>query len=425
MNLQDKALQPFLTPVVLSPTAIDIQDDSQSYINTLPNELFHHIFSMLSAQDLGRSRRVSHHWRFLADYSVLWRTLYERSVSLPPEFIFPSPLRADDWKAKYIYFHHDPEAMMRSDRKPKKSVLKDEGTRYGVYIKSVAFSPNGRQLAAASSDGSVYLRDGFSGELLSMLKHNFHRDIDAHVLSFSPTGEELAVGYSGFAIIFDTASYTLKCHINLQQDVTDIRYLADAKTLLITDARGGINTYNRDLNCITKISNSFQKRDEHYRCFLWVSQVTESLATEMGFDLEDVNGQQCIFSNGYASAIAFSPFNDSLLAVGVSSHGHGYGKIHRIYLWDTNKEIPNNSFEVPTRVNALAFTSNGFSLIIGGEESVEIRDVFTGKCIREIKQSDFSYCRSLAISPDGCRLAVSGSEKNKVTLHDFNIQPDK
>ena len=68
-------------------------------------------------------------------------------------------------------------------------------TRY--QITSVAFSPNGLQLAAASSDNDVHLFDCQTGQLLRSLRGH---DSEVRSVAFSPDGRYLASGSANGAV---------------------------------------------------------------------------------------------------------------------------------------------------------------------------------------------------------------------------------
>jgi WD40 repeat protein/serine/threonine protein kinase len=106
-----------------------------------------------------------------------------------------------------------------------------EGRREGTAY-SVAFSPDGRQLAAAGEGGIVWVRDAQSGELVRELPGH---DLKASAVAFSPDGRFLATG-SWFGSVWLWDAHTGQCLHELCRKIHPIAVLAfspDSRSLAV------------------------------------------------------------------------------------------------------------------------------------------------------------------------------------------------
>jgi WD domain, G-beta repeat len=110
-------------------------------------------------------------------------------------------------------------------------------------IFSVAFSPDGKRLAAGSHDGTVKLWDASTGEELRTLKG--HSD-SVRSVAFSPDGKRLATGsHDGTAKLWDTSTgeelRTLKGH---SSDIWPVAFSPDGKRLATGSNDGTVKLWD-------------------------------------------------------------------------------------------------------------------------------------------------------------------------------------
>jgi serine/threonine-protein kinase len=196
--------------------------------------------------------------------------------------------------------------------------LTDPGSK---GVGSVAFSPDGKILAAGDFNGRTYLWDVAAGKLAAALADPGSKGVNP--VAFSPDGRTLAAGdFNGRTYLWDVAARKLTAALADpgSKGVGSVAFSPDGKTLATGDADG--------------------------RTYLWdvaAGKVTAALA-DPG-------------SNGVYS-VAFSP-DGRTLAVG---DGNG-----RTYLWNVVAEMLIATLTDPgsLAINSVAFSPDGKTLATG------------------------------------------------------------
>ncbi|KAF9518438.1 hypothetical protein BS47DRAFT_1389076 [Hydnum rufescens UP504] len=241
------------------------------------------------------------------------------------------------------------------------------GHSRAVY--SVAFSPDGLQLASGSEEGMLCLWDAMSGECIATrLGHSGA----VASLAFSPDGLQLASGsWDETLCLWDpmlgTCTVTLQGH---SDGITSVAFSPDGSRLA---------------------SGSY----DHTVC-LWDAILGMHIAT-----LQDHSAS--------VSSVAFSP--DGLQLVSGSYD-------HDLCLWDAMsgthiKTLHSHSDEV----NSVAFSPDGLHIASGSDDhTICLWDAVLGVHIATL-QGHSDFVRSLAFSPNGLWLA-SGSGDSTICLWD-------
>ena len=198
--------------------------------------------------------------------------------------------------------------------------LTDPGSK---GVGSVAFSPDGRILAAGDFNGRTYLWDVATGKLAAALADPGGKGVNP--VAFSPDGRILAAGdFNGRTYLWDVATGKLAAALADpgSKSVDSVAFSPDGRTLAAGDADG--------------------------RTYLW-----DVTARKLAATLADPG------SNGVHS-VAFSPDGSTLAA------GDGNG---RTYLWNVAAGKLTATLTDPgsLAINSVAFSPDGKTLATGDE----------------------------------------------------------
>ncbi|KAL6795511.1 hypothetical protein J3E68DRAFT_404487 [Trichoderma sp. SZMC 28012] len=246
-------------------------------------------------------------------------------------------------------------------------------TSHSDFVRSVAFSPDGRFLASASDDQTVRVWDVETGAAQLMLEHEDW----VYSVTFSPTGQLASGSRDGIIRLWDLS--TGYCCLRLpkqENSVRKVRFSPDGKKLIV----------------------SFRTK-----LLLWdLSNLGDHTPKEI--DPYD--------ENGVIYAVAFSPQGTS-----IASGGHQ----HNIKIWDTqNFNIEKELRGHEDDVNSIVFSQDEKRLVSGSDDytvklwSLETGEVlWTFNCGYEVFGVTFSQDDSLV---------VVGSDKIRVFESDTGVQ---
>lgn len=294
--------------------------------------------------------------------------------------------------------------------------LKQTLTGFNRGVEAVAFAPDGRNIAAAGSDGFVKLWDPATGREVRSFGQGHRGTITS--LAFSPDGRSVASGGVDKTVkVWEVASgresRTLAGHTDA---VNAVAFSADGATVAsgssdrsvkLWDAAGG-----REVRSLGPYEGQVFA--------LAFSPDSKGLATgsqEESVRLWDVTTGQEVRSFGRPVsifAVAFSPDGKGLV---------GGGAMEGTLLWqvDTGAEV--RSFRGHRdSVRAVAFSADGKNLATGSaDKTVKVWDVASGR-ERRTFDAHTEWVQAVAFSPDGKTL-VSGSRDNSLKLWDSENLP--
>jgi WD40 repeat protein len=263
------------------------------------------------------------------------------------------------------------------------------------WVYGVAFSPNGKRLASASTGKTVVWDLENDKELLTVKG-------DARSVAFGPDGNRLAINGKVWDALYGKELLTLQ---GLTSQVNSVAFSPDGKRL----AGGGGSPQNPN----PRVTVWDAQTGQVLFSFLGHGGIVQSVAfspdgtrlASSGWDgtvrLWDVSGQKTgtVIKTGKATSVVFSPDGKRLASAAK--------------VWDaqTGKELltlKGQPFGRAVSANNVAFSPDGKQLArvgpLGKNAAVTVWDAQTGQELLTIKGG----CFSVTFSPDGKRLA-SGS----------------
>ncbi|MEM6400175.1 MAG: NACHT domain-containing protein [Cyanobacteria bacterium P01_D01_bin.116] len=290
-----------------------------------------------------------------------------RAVTLNPISTFSS-----EKKCQIVAFSGDNYTINISDILTSKYQITLKG--HTNWVKSIAFSPNGKILASGSLDYTVKLWEASTGEFLKTL-HGHTGTVNS--VAFHSNGQILA---------------SSSCD----------------RSIKIWDINTG--------ECL----KTFQGHDN------WVQSVTfspdnyilASASQDHAAKLWDIDTGECLYTfQGYANwlkSVVFNP-DGQIIASG--------GQDYVVRLWDVNtgKCIRKLQKHIDW-IKCLAFSPDGKTLASSGDDcTVRIWDINTGECTTVLEKHRDTV-NSIAFSPDGLKLASAGSDS---TMYIWDIATGK
>ncbi|KAL7914210.1 vegetative incompatibility protein HET-E-1 [Trichoderma velutinum] len=287
---------------------------------------------------------------------------------------------------------------------------------------AVSFSPDGRQLASSSADGTIKLWDTATGRCTVTLVTQSERP----VFCFSPNNPQLASASANQIKLWN--SITGRCIITLDGNddpVTEISFAPDGRQLALTSNNHTVKLWDTETGHYIR---TFEGRSVEVQTVRFApdNRQVASVSTEKrltpdgGYDytikLSDAATGSCTATltghKGRIFAIAFTP--DSRRLVSASDD-------KTVKLWDTATGSCIKTLEGHSDwVRAVSFTPDGRQLASAShDKTVKLWDmdaVPIGSCIATLTGHG-DYISAIAFAPDGRRLA-SASGDHTVKLWD-------
>ncbi len=237
-------------------------------------------------------------------------------------------------------------------------------------INKIAYSPDGKRLAVASSIG-VWIYDADRGKELDLLTEHTNW---VQSIAFNPNGNILASGSDDGSIrLWDTRTST---HLRTMTDnmslITNVVFSGDGKMLASSDKDNTIRLRNTQTG---KLQKTLKEHED--RIFsMWLSTDGKALASA--------------------------------------------SRDNTIRLWDTQTGEIRKTFDLEhtEEITEMAFSPDGKTLAVWGWDTpIHLWDVQTGKLHKTLKGQERDVIYEMAFSPDGKTLA-SGSYDTTIRLWD-------
>lgn len=296
-----------------------------------------------------------------------------------------------------------------------------EGHQTGV--RSVAFSPDGKQIASGSEVGEVRLWDSATSKEIRAL-HDTLRvkwiGIVDH-LDFSPDGETLRAASWNFTL-YQWKTATGKPLGERAYKGVGLIPTSDGKFVVSSSGDGTVFVQEA---ATTKLLREFQNQKQGVN--VAVSPDGKFLAagspgqdgTVVVWELA-TGEERCRCKGAYdrVGSLAFSP--DGKYLAGTTTRSRFFTPQSPVHLWDAATGGEVRQFQVQGHALSLVFSSDGRTLVSGGEDkTVRLWETATGKERRRFVGHQ-GIVRAVAISPDGTRL-VSASDDTTALVWDATV----
>jgi eukaryotic-like serine/threonine-protein kinase len=313
-------------------------------------------------------------------------------------------------------------------------------------VNTVAFSPDGKTILTGCYDGTARLWEtatgrlagspishegegevvvvfnpdgksfvtGFQGATIQVWDSATHRPIRKVVrnrglpVAFTPDGQSLIIR-SGPAQIWDLANGKPKGPVLLvSEESMSVALSPDGKTIAIGHQSGELRLWD----AVTGLAvGALMRHEERVRDVVFSpdGEVMLSGSNDNTARLWDVaSGKQIGFPiqhQGPVVAVAFSPDGKNFLTT--SSDG-------TVRVWDSSLHQPVALLiRQDWSIETVAFTPNGKSLVTGGRGGAQLWDATDGRPIGAPIRHQLVWggCHTMALSPDGKKIATAGIDK--------------
>jgi WD40 repeat protein/tRNA A-37 threonylcarbamoyl transferase component Bud32 len=271
-------------------------------------------------------------------------------------------------------------------------------------VSRVAYDPKGTRLASASYDGSVRIWDPASGRLLRNLRGHTG---PVNWLAFNPAGDRLAsVGSDGTVKVWDPTldpdSRTLRLHAKAALGVA---FSPDGARLAVCGSDGMLKVFETSTGQVLHTSTGHSDRVWSVEFSSGGDRLVSAGRDRTARIWDAATGQELVCLSGHtkwAQNATFSP--DGQLVATASGD-------YTVKLWDARTGREFHTLKGHTdRVNSVVFFPDGTRLVsCSSDKSVRVWDVESGKQLHSFPGHTDEVFR-VAVNRDGSLLASAGSD---------------
>jgi WD40 repeat protein len=286
----------------------------------------------------------------------------------------------------------------------------------GSYARSIQFSPNGSQIAAGYSDGTVNVWDSATGEAL-------HSIVASHIavnpIAYSADGSRIATISNGAIRVWDVATGAEVASPGSEPHGSYLTFTPDATRLVSGDVTQPLHVWDASDDPATKtLLPAGQPKGVAIDalCFSEDDKILAIGSSEGGFGLWEVKSRRRAhilsgFPTGFRSKAAACSPQGPYLATGSGGTNDG-----TIRIWDMNSGEPIRAFAGPiSGVTVLAYSRDGSRVASGStDKTVSIWDVKTGRIVRTMTLAHSPV--ALDFSPDGHHIVSASGEDGEVVF---------
>jgi WD40 repeat protein/uncharacterized caspase-like protein len=272
-------------------------------------------------------------------------------------------------------------------------------------IRAIAFSPDGKIVASASSDKTICLWDAQMGRVLRVL--NVHGDNITSV-AFSPDGKTIASGSLDKKVALCEVKTGRLIHslVDHDDDVNAVAFSPDGKTIASGSRDQTINLWDATTG---EVIHTLEGSASEVRtvAFSFDGQMLASGGADKAVRLwRFTDGTLIRVLQGHTSAVRSVAFSPNVQTVASA------GDDNAIKLWNAESGLLLHTLEGHTGiVTSVVFGQDGKLLFSGGhDKTVRIWDVPSGRLVRTIEGAS-APITATALSPDGSAIAAANWTK--------------
>lgn len=276
---------------------------------------------------------------------------------------------------------------------------------HSSWVVSLAFSPDGKTIASSSCDCTAKIWDVNTGQCLHSLEGHEH---EVWSVTFSPDGKTVATGCDDHkARLWDVSTGICKRVFSGHKNaVFSLVFSLDGQELISGSHDTTIKFWDIETG---KCKRVLRGHEDGVRSISMSpdGQVLASSGEDLKIRLWDIQTGKCLkFLHGHVNivmSVAFSPQGDFLAS---SSMGH------KVRLWDTNTGECVRIFQEHSNiVNSVAFNFQNNVLASGSyDQSIKLWNVNTYECIKTW-QGYSNQALSVAFGSDGKSLITGGHDR--------------
>jgi eukaryotic-like serine/threonine-protein kinase len=297
------------------------------------------------------------------------------------------------------------------------------------FVWSVVFSPDGRRLASASSDGTAKLWDAATGQFIRTFTAN---EQDVYAVAFHPDGARLASsGRDPVVRLWDAATgQIIRSFTGHTREVREVVISPDGKALASSSLDGTVKSWDIASGSVRTVNDHHAGNSCGEIAFspdgkvlasagggersvrLWDAATGAPIQT-LKLELSGPFADPAASPEGNRGPVVFSP-DGKALAAGLEDGG--------ISLWDAIARTSIRTLRDSQSLNpvtGLAFSpdSKALASVSHSGQTILLWDLKTGSVTRTIK-GHISVINRVAFSPDGTHL-VSASGDDNLKLWDL------